>query len=123
MKIGAHEYQIGKLDPKRQFHVVRRIAPLMVQASAGDMPAVLQALAAMSDVDVDYVLDTCLAVVARKQETAGGVVYAPVQPRPGQIMFSDLQASDLLEISMAVIQDSLGNFFTIAQSVSEATPK
>lgn len=123
MKIGVHEYQIRKLDGRKQFHVMRRMGPLVMHVTAGDIGAAVTALAQMKDEDVDYVLDACLAVVARRQDLPTGVMFADVMPRPGMCMFSDLTADDMMQLAVAVVQDSLGSFFDMTQSASAAAVK
>lgn len=102
---------------------MRRMGPLVMHITVGDIRAAVTALAQMKDEDVDYVLDACLAVVARRQDTPGGVVFADVMPRPGVCMFSDITADEMMQLAVAVVQDSSGSFFTIAQPASEVAAK
>ena len=87
-------YQIGRLTPKKAFHVSRRLAPFLgaiipqlskLFAADGDgaipnrdefiargveiLPGVADIMAEMKNEDVDYIIDTCLTVVRFKQET------------------------------------------------------
>lgn len=84
--LNGNRYSIGKLSAKQQFHISRRIAPILptlipvfvrlasgtrvVSEDPGGLADVLQpladGLAAMKDEDAEYVLDTCLQVVQRK---------------------------------------------------------
>lgn len=98
--LGDVEYSIGSLNAVQQFHVSRRVAPVIAAMglslgpevlqrvrdaqSAADLPGVLSVdavlgavgplanvLSTLSDEHVDYVLATCLAVVSRKQPKLG----------------------------------------------------
>lgn len=100
LTLGSVEYRLGQLNAVQQFHVSRRVAPVVatvglslgpetlrkVRAASGpgDLPGVLdvdailgavgplaQVLSTMSDEHVDYVLATCLGVVSRKQPNMG----------------------------------------------------
>lgn len=131
IKQGEHNYSIGRLAPRAQFHIARRLAPVLANLApvmlvlrrtdgAGEelpldlfaataMPLV-QGIAKMEDHEVDYILNTCLGVVGREQ----GGQYAPVLAADGQtFMFADLGMADLLQLTVAVVQENLGNFFDL----------
>jgi hypothetical protein len=96
VEVGGHRYRIGHLDAKKQFHVARRIAPILAGMGKGattksenpmeQIAPIAEALSKMSEEDVDYVLDTCLAVCLRAQASGE---YAPVVARAGGLMFQD----------------------------------
>jgi hypothetical protein len=134
---GGHKYRANKLSAKRQFHVSRRLAPLLfglmksgalsgsavpvgldvqVDATVGDAPNALSgdvlealgsALATMSDTDADYVVDSCLAVVVRQQPGGGWAQLMSGE----KLMFEDLDMAGMLTITWQVVQDSLSGFF------------
>lgn len=141
--IAGQQYQAGKLSALRQFHVSRRLAPLMapvipafVRAVQGgqnlhdpDMVELLvgpiaEGLSKMSDADAEYVIDECLGVVRR---------YVPEHKHWAAIwsasarlaMFEDLNDLALvLKIVMRVVQDSLGPFiqgFLSSQTTTSPT--
>lgn len=152
--VGGKSYRTGKLDCRTQFHISRRLMPLMVArldglrslavvlgvpgavAAARDaelsrkadqkadevaqsrdaeiedsvliasfMP-VANALAKMPEADVNYVIDTCLAVCTRVEP--GGL--APVMVE-GRIMYSDLDMAGMMQLVNAVVKENCGNFF------------
>ena len=125
--IGDKQFRAGKLDAFAQFHVSRRIAPiiptlipLFVKIAqdgnlAKDMLGVSQllgpfadGLANMSDETSEYVLSTCLSVV-RRQATGGN--WAPVWNKQAKsCMFDDMDLGDLIQVTIEVIKDSLGPF-------------
>ncbi|WP_024904462.1 phage tail assembly chaperone [Robbsia andropogonis] len=126
IEINGQGYRIGRLDVKRQFHVARRLAPLLAGLggalkNSADKDSVgfselvapiAEALSKMSDEDTDYVIDSCLSVVQRQS----GNAWAPVMARGGGMMFSDIELSEMLRLTVAVIQGSLGGFFPGAPS-------
>lgn len=158
--IGERAYRVGRLAPMKQFHVARRLAPLLqalVQeagsslddlaqlggvgpvadpetASQGESrsesagseagseapPAastakelmryiqpVLERLSEMSDEETEYVIMTCLRVCQRQQDQG----WAPVLSPRGDIMFHDLGALEMLNLTREVIQLNLSDFF------------
>lgn len=127
-EIGGQQYRIGRLDAKKQFHVARRLAPLLaglggaLQAESKEfvqlVAPIADALSKMSDEDTDYVIDTCLAVVQRRQNNQ----WASVVVRNGGLMFQDIDMAQMLQLTVAVIQGNLGNFFPAGSSpTSQAT--
>lgn len=116
MQIGGQEYQSGKLDAKRQFHVSRRLAPVftaMTEVANGDesMSPLLSAISKMSDEDCDYVINACLAVVKRRQNNG----WSNVLNAQGGLMFDDIDLPVMLQIVSQVIQENLSGFFAASQ--------
>lgn len=114
--IKGKTYRAGRMDARRQFHVVRRLAPLLsgltdLAALKSDPMAALgplaETIATMKDEDADYVLDACLEVTER-QQAAGG--WAKVM-RHGSLMFEDLDMADMLRLAGAALVENLGGFF------------
>ena len=132
-EIDGVTYRIGKLNAIQQFHIARRMAPVLAvlgesvgalvsllpkpgqqvgdtELPDGVIPALASAaevMAQMSDADSEYVIYTCLGVVARKQ----GEVYAPILGPQRQFMFSDIEMPAMLQLTFAVVKDNLGSFF------------
>lgn len=128
-EIDGHAYRIGKLSAFEQFHLSRKIAPLIpplipvfMQLSksgglTGDLtqlPALLQpfadGLASMSDTTAEAVLNTCLSVVSRKADV--GDAYVRIWHKDRKVfMFEDLNSMEqTIPLVVRVIQDSLGPF-------------
>lgn len=135
-KIGPHAYRIGRLTPKEQLHVVRRLGPFAneiaaaINAMAGDvapnatdgdimlklMIPVTRSIAAMPQADVDYIIDTCLGAVDRDITPEGMQEkrWAPVQTRDAGkpvLMYQDLDLAAMLRLTVAVIRENLASFF------------
>lgn len=130
---GDVTYRIGALTPMQQFHIFRRLAPLIagvqesisaaVQAPSAlpedateaarkeefggrVMTVIATTLGTLPDGDVEYIINTCLGVVSRKQ----GERFAPVQTG-GRLMFADIDMSLMLRLTSTTIQENLGGFF------------
>lgn len=130
--INGHIYDTGKLNAKKQFHVVRRLAPLLSNA-AGVLQTLKQlsaqdsldaitdeeglqvlgesggALAALPEQDVDYIIDACLSVTRRQAQ--GGTGWCPLTTTGGDLMFNDMSMSEMMQLVFAVLKESLGDFF------------
>ncbi|SAL25717.1 phage tail assembly chaperone [Caballeronia telluris] len=122
VEISGQQYRIGRLDAKRQFHVARRLAPLLAglggalkgeaKGFAEMVSPIAEALAKMSDEDTDYVLDTCLLVVQRQS----GQGWQSVMVKNGGLLFQDIDLPAMLQLTVAVIQQNLGSFFPAGPS-------
>jgi hypothetical protein len=107
-RVGDHLYRSRKLNARQQFHVARRLAPLVgqlmslgpalsqlptpasdtapdetavaatSQAFEGAIEALAMALARIPDNDCDYVLDHCMAVTQRAAGNGGGPAWADI---------------------------------------------
>jgi hypothetical protein len=126
-EINGQQYRSGKLNARQQFHVARRLAPVLgglataSQGNTEDFATFLQpiadAIAGMSDADCDYVLDNCLAVVKRQQ----GSAWANIFVNKAQ-MFEDIDMGVMLQIASKVITENLGGFFQGSAASLLSTP-
>lgn len=140
--VGGQTYRVGKLDAFRQFHVSRRIAPIIptlvpvfvkmardgnLTDDIAGLSEVLvpfaEGIANMSDEASEYVMANCLSVVQRKNQAG----WAAVWNTQGKVcMFDDMDLGIIMQLVMKVIQDSLGPFIqgllTSQQSGPQATP-
>jgi hypothetical protein len=126
--LAGNVYRIGKIDALTQFHVTRRLAPVLASLGVGVttllqsgeevgdtleaflpvMGPVSEVLAAMSNEDVNYVIFACLSAVQRAQ--AGGK-YAPVTTATNQIMFQDIDMVVMVRLTVEVMRINLAPFF------------
>ena len=130
MEINGHEYRVGKLSAMAQFHVSRRIAPILptlipifLKMSRKDpkeagifedldgLSSVLQpfadGIAAMSDQDSEHVFTSCLSVVSRQ----AGNSFTPIWNQQHQAcLFDDIDLSVMIKLVVEVIKDSLQPF-------------
>lgn len=125
--IGEKQFRSGKLDAMKQFHVSRRIAPIIPTlvpifvkvakdgGSTGDIEGIAELLgpfaegiASLSDESSEYVISTCLSVVRRQ---TGANQWAFVWNQQGNTcMFDDMDIGDIIQIVVKVISESLGPF-------------
>lgn len=117
-------YDAGKIDAMRQFHIVRRLAPVLGKLAAlapqmdrlkrelADteserlLASLGEAVSVMPDADVEYVLNACLDVTQIRQESGG---WAKLRAN-GVIMFP-IDLATMLGIAAHVLKDNLSGFF------------
>lgn len=127
IELSGNRYSIGRLNAKQQFHLSRRIAPVIPPlipvylrlaqggnplmddpASLGEMlQPFTDGLAAMKDEDADYIMGVCLGVVQRQQSGAWANVWSASQ---GVCMFQDMDLGVILPLIVRVITQNLGPF-------------
>ncbi len=127
--MNGNTYFIGKLTPKQQLHLTRRLLPLFVGAAPSlnlndglqnktennsgnvvdfkDLGPLADAISKMSDSEVDAIIDPCLGVVNRKI----GEGWSPIMPSAGKLMYQDISIVEILTLVSHVITENLGNFF------------
>lgn len=131
--INGHRYAIGKMDAFQQFHVSRKLAPILAPLVAvlqlratGDKNAFLamtmgpfaSILANMPNDDWDFILNTCLSVTQRKSPEG---IWQRVQVQGGSgIMFDDMGLEEIVGLTLSTIQENLGDFFLIGPQDSPA---
>lgn len=120
-------YKIGKLDALQQFHISRRLLPVlatlgvtldMLKDAAGTemtsmaqflpaMEPISKVLAAMSDEDSEYVLFTCLSAVTREE---GEGRFAAVSTG-ARLQFQDIDMVAMIRLAVEVVKENLLGFF------------
>lgn len=141
IELNGQAYRLNKLNAMTQFHVSRKLAsvlpsvlPLLSSVRNGALAAAMagdadelakaaepfgKALAEMSDENANYVLNTCLSVVLRKQ----GDSWRPLQSPECVLLFDDVDLGTLLPLVFRVLKESLGGFIGgFATSVIKANP-
>ena len=120
-EVEGRQYRARQMNAILQFQVGRRIIPLFkavpgavkVDADAlKQLGPMLDAIAAMPDQDVEYILKNCMVHAERQND--GGTGWSPVATPAGDIMFVDVNASMMvmLQVAFGVIKDNLSGFFT-----------
>lgn len=128
-EINGHMYALGKMPALTQFHVLRRISPLLARLQnlpglmkmaqgmeAGDRAAVLfsaagplaEAFAEMKDEDANYVIFSAFAVARRKEKDKSAPMLAP---DGFTFMYQDIEMPEMIELTVAVLKENFGNFF------------
>jgi hypothetical protein len=121
LQLGGITYATsGKLDAFTQLHIARKLGPalpivegMVKPDNAGKDKSILTVLmlSHINDADVEYIIRKCLAVVTRQQDSkARAKITAP----DGSLMFDDITMAQMLEISMVVVEENLGDFFRTA---------
>lgn len=125
-EIDGQEYSASKLDAFKQFHLSRKIAPVIptlfpmyLEIAKGKdltndlaaLGAMLQpftdALANLSDEHSEYVLKTCLSAVRRKQADKWTPIWSNSH---NTCIFDDMDMGVMIRVCIEVIKDSLGGF-------------
>jgi hypothetical protein len=123
--IGEFNYQVGKLPAMTQFHIVRRIGPVLASlgvsvlelAKSGkgleedslllaSMGTASEVLAKMSNEDAEFVIFSCLAVVKRQQNERWQQVVTGKA-----FQFQDLDMQAMLRLTVEVLKENLSSFF------------
>lgn len=126
-------YTIGVVDAFEQFHLFRRMTPLissmgveMFKIMSGQTDVaklgkaawimaaapIMDQLAVMPQEDVNYLLVNTLKVVKKKQ----GDSFAPMLSSTGKLMYQDTEMATVLRLVMEVLRHNLGDFFPIPRS-------
>ena len=128
--IGDRTYIIGKLSALDQFHVFRRVMPLMqpilnsIKKGMGFGPlTVLEIsddLAKIPDDQLNYVIYKCLDVVQVKT-SEGALIRLRVN---GQSMFGEMDLPMMMQIMWAVLMENFRPFLSgLLGSPSTAEPQ
>lgn len=123
-KIGNFEYETsGKLSTFDQLHLARKLGPAvpMIQGlidpanaeKQKDLLFVLM-LSQIDDGSVDFIIRKCLSVVRRKQPVGPA---AKVTTSDGELMFDDVDLSSVMQLTVEVIEENLGDFFRTALAI------
>lgn len=121
LELNGKQYDLGKLNARQQFHLVRKLAPLFAPSEEGKFLEHLAfKLAEMPQADVDYILTLCLSTVKRLE----GKDWAYVQaPNTDTLMFADIDMPAMIRLTVAVVEANLGSFLDLSLlPSSEAVP-
>jgi hypothetical protein len=151
-EIGGLTYRIGKLNAKQQFHVARRLAPViaelsaesnlvmeqmkqpnnsvsgfMAEAAQGDVsPAMVRLYTAISKAIRNLSDEDCDYVIRTCMSVVtrrSGELFQPVwNKQADQPQFEDLSLPTLLMLTITVITDNLGGFMNAQGEAGPAKP-
>lgn len=129
IELDGATYSIGALSPMKQFHIARRMAPMLAAAAKGvsgdanpttmlaAVPDMASALAEMSDADADYCLFGLLEPVRRQLTNALG--WAPITN--GHILlYQDITLPTMLRLAQAAFTHNLTPFLRATPQASSA---
>lgn len=130
LELDGHTYRVGKLDARAQFHIVRRLAPVLaelapaLQGGKGGLdalPPIATAVAKLSDADADYCIFGLLKVVSRKQPN--GLGWGPVATE-NLLMYDDIGMTQMLKLAWEALTFNMSGFFAALPSdLKEAAQK
>lgn len=131
-EIEGRTYRANKIDARSQFHIVRRLAPVLgeiapaIQAGGKQggmeaLPALTAAIAKLSDTDADYCIFGLLKAVSRKQDQ--GLGWGPVCAETS-IMYDDITMPIMLQLAWKAFSFNMSGFFAALPSdLKEAAQK
>jgi hypothetical protein len=124
-ELNGINYKIGKLDALSQFHIVRRLAPILSELAPningkqtnelGALTAIAGAISKLTDADANYVIFGLLKVVSRQQPQ--GLGYAQVAVGES-LMFEDIDMGNMMKLVWQVLTHNLSGFFAGLPSTS-----
>lgn len=127
--VNGRTYRAGTIDARTQFHIVRRLGPVLSElvpvVQAGNMdglaalPALAGALAKISDADADYCLFGLLKAVSRKQDQ--GLGWGPVCSGT-TLLYDDITMPLMLQLAWQAFQQNLSSFFAAFPSALAGAP-
>ncbi len=137
LTINGINYRTGKLSLFAQFHVARRLLPVIGAAESAITGAgrtedgvinegavmlqLANAVAQLSDADCNFVIDACAAVTQREAQAGQGVGWAQVYaPTARRFMFDDMDLQVLLQIIIAVLRENIGGFLAAPAQVGQS---
>ena len=129
VEIGGTRYRTGRLDAFKQFHLFRKLMPVLsgmgatfAEAEASGSENILEdvkfwsslgpaatAIAEMSTQDSEFILKTCLQAISRWN----GQQWVRITTPNGELMFEDIDMMQMLQLSFEVMKDNLGSFFNV----------
>lgn len=133
-EIGSRKFKLNKIDAFKQFHIVRRIAPILsdllpvaqkfqkmsdAELSNDQVAAlapILNGLSKLSDDDSNRVLMGLLSSVEMQQTAAGG--WARLASND-MLMFQDLELPVLLQCAGRAFMFNMQGFFGVLPQVSQ----
>ena len=136
-ELSGYSYKCGTIDARKQFHIVRRLLPVIsgvVQSGMDSgglvkgkpsleylsgkgsvaIEAIASAIGKLSDEDADYVIFGLLACVTRKQEN--GLGWAKVS-NGNAMMFADIGMADMLKLAYSAFEANMQDFFAVIRSI------
>ena len=139
--VGEHTYRNRPMPAKVALKMSRRLTPAantffpkLIEVQKGRdntanptsdedymmamMDAATAALSKLDDEALDFITDNCLAICMRKTPTG---TFNPVwNAQANASQYQDINARDMLQISINIIKAELGPFFTEALSSFQA---
>lgn len=106
--INGVNYKASKLPAIKQFHIVRRVAPLLAGMTDKDkaLEGIMNGIGSLKDDDANYILFGLLSCVEREQVGHG---WAKVSVGES-LMFQDIDLGVMFQIATKAFQENYGGF-------------
>jgi hypothetical protein len=120
LELNGSHYRTGELTAFDQLHIARKLSYGLIpldgvirEENKGKDKQLMTLLmfSKMDDGDADYVMKKCLGSVLIKQGDAWSKIV-----KGDSLMFDTISLPDMLKLSLAVIEENLGDFFRTALS-------
>ena len=113
-QVNGIKYKAGTLPAIKQFHIVRRCAPLLAGITDKDkaLKTIFYGIGALKDEDVDYVLFGLLECVERDNHPHG---WAKVSTGKS-LMFQDIDLAAMMQIASKAFQANFQGFLAALPS-------
>ena len=125
--VGEHQYRSETMDARTQLHIARRLMPVlpsfreMIIADPDDgmsqlkaLQPLAEAIAAMKDADVDYILDACMRHTFVAQRGVNGDISGWTRmwnEAAGRAQFK-VNMDEMLQIARTLIVENIGGFLS-----------
>lgn len=130
-ELNGQAYRADKLSAMKQFHIVRRLAPVLAglapmadrarlsalaeAAPAEFLPQLAKTLAQMTDEDAEFVIYGLLGAVKKKE--SGGLGWSGVVVN-GQLMYQNLSMAEMMQLAVKAGQYNLSDFLAALPQLS-----
>jgi len=140
VELDGNVYRIGHLSPMRQFHIFRRLAPLIAavpspdtsgQADAVDnfhrqlgenLAPLVDAVGRLTDDEGNYIILNTLRAVERQVGNGWARLIASGPDGQPLLMFEDMDLSVMMQLVWATFQENLQRFFSSPEPASSVAP-
>ncbi len=125
-RLGGHDYRTAPLDVFVQIKVGLKISTVLTRAlektSADGLPLadILEIIASASGDDVDFVVQSCLVCVQRREGASWANVYNREAKR---LAYTDILAADTLVLVSQVLEEYILPFYDGLVSLVLGPPK
>lgn len=124
--IEGHTYRANKMPAREQFHITRRLLPV-ISALAGSkqdesimLDQLVSAIGKMSDTEADYVLFGILKHVERK--VGQGMGWSKVSTETA-LMYDDITMPAMMQIAFRCFKHNMGGFMDALPQVLPGAPQ
>jgi hypothetical protein len=130
---GGNTYRTDKMSARNQLHLLRGLGPLfapmarvaLLEVEASEavrriqfMIPFFEAFSAMSEKDVNELVNKCLAVTRRRVGGGNGTSqWGPPMFTGTREQYEDIDLGSLMTICWEVVQENLGGFFAIGRGM------